>query len=143
MDWLVTDALAPIPNDLTAPFFEGCAEGRLALPICGSCAQPLWFEQLVCSTCASTQRTWIDAALCGEIHALTIVHRRQADVIVATVPYLVVDVELDTSHHLTMSTVEPSIEGFKICDRVEIGFRNIGGVAVPAILGIEKEDTSS
>ena len=139
-DWLVAAELAPDAADpVLAPVYEAATRGALALPFCAVCATPLELEQYVCDACGANAeigtagRQWRDVPLEGTVHTATLVHRREPGLIVATGPYPVIDVELASGHRLVLTTATPSEAAPDIGAPVEIAFRTVGGVTLPAV----------
>jgi uncharacterized OB-fold protein len=139
-DWLVAPELAPDPADpVMAPVYEAAARGALALPFCAACDTPLELEQYVCDACGASAeirtagREWRDVPLAGTVHTGTLVHRREPGLIVATAPYPVIDVELTSGHRLVLTTATPSGTAPDIGAPVEIAFRTVGAVTLPAV----------
>jgi uncharacterized OB-fold protein len=139
-DWLVAPELAPDASDpVMAPLYEAAGRGALALPFCAACATPLELEQYVCDACGAgaeigtAGREWRDVPLAGTVHAATLVHRREPGLIVATGPYPVIDVELVSGHRLVLTTAAPSGQAPDVGAPVEIAFRAVGGVTLPAV----------
>src|SRR6202167_3321906 len=139
-DWLVAAGLAPDATDpVLAPACEAPAGGALALPFCAACATPLELEQYVCDACGASAeigtagRAWRDVPLAGTVHASTLVHRREPGLIVAPGPYPVIDVELTSGHRLVLTTADPSGQAPDIGAPVEIAFRTVGAVTLPAV----------
>jgi uncharacterized OB-fold protein len=132
-DWLVTDAVVPSTRGPLAPLYEHGAEGRLAMPFCGACDQALELEQATCDACGARQAKWRPVEPAGVVHSVTTVHRRERALLRTDRPYHVVDVELRSGHRIVMTTLHPTDESPAIGDRVKIGFRSVGGVAVPAV----------
>jgi len=132
-DWLVSAELAPDAADpRLAPFYAAAARGALELPRCAGCGLALELEQRVCDGCGGCEVRWAEAERAGIVHASTSVHRREAALIRTDAPYPVLDVELSSGHRLVMTTVERSDRDVEIGTPVQIGFRSIGGVTVPA-----------
>src|SRR6204780_1291158 len=139
-DWLAAAERAPDATDpVLAPVYEAAARGALALPFCAGCGTPLELEQYVCDACGAsaeigrTGREWRDVPLAGTVHAATLVHRREPGLIVATGPYPVIDVELASGHRLVLTTATPSGQTPEIGAPVEIAFRTVGVVTLPAV----------
>jgi uncharacterized OB-fold protein len=139
-DWLVAPELAPDTADpVMAPVYAAAARGALALPFCAACGTPLELEQYVCDACGAGAeigtpgRAWRDVPLTGTVHTATLVHRREPDLIVAPGPYPVIDVELDSGHRLVLTTATPSGQAPELGATVEIAFRTVGAVTLPAV----------
>jgi uncharacterized OB-fold protein len=133
-DWLVDSALAPEPaHDALAPLYLATSQDELALPFCAACAQPLELDQEICDQCGGTEQDWCTVELRGTVHAATLMHRREPGLVRAATPYPIVDVELASGHRLVMTTAQAADEPPAIGTTVRIGFRRLGGVAIPAI----------
>jgi len=139
-DWLVAPDLAPEAADAAmAPVYAAAAGGALALPFCAACSAPLELEQYVCDRCGADAgvgtagREWRDVSLAGTVHTATLVRRREPGLILATGPYPVIDVELASGHRLVLTTDAPSGQVPDIGTPVEIAFRTVGGVKLPAV----------
>lgn len=136
-DWLLDSALAPKPeHDALAPLYLATSRNELALPFCAACAQPLELDQEVCDHCGDTEQDWRTVELRGTVHAATLMHRREPGLVHAAGPYPIVDVELASGHRLVMTTAQPADDTPAIGATVRIGFRQLGGVAIPAIHNI-------
>ncbi len=67
-------------------------------------------------------------------------HRLEPGLVTASGPYPIVDIELAGGHRLIMTTVESVTRAPQIGDVVDIGFRNLAGVAIPAVQPINSPD---
>jgi uncharacterized OB-fold protein len=136
-DWLVADALAPSTDGPLAPLFAAAGRGRLAMPFCPACAEPLELEALVCAACGGGPPEWREVEPLGTVHSATTVHRAAAGLVHTAGPYHVLDVELASRHRLVMTTTAPTPAAPAIGGPVAVGFRTVAGVAVPAaVVGV-------
>ena len=131
-DWLVAESLAPHTEGALAPLYQAATRGELALPHCMACATALELDQTRCDQCGASDIAWPTVEPIGVVHSVTTVHRREPGLVVATQPYHVLDVELNSGHRLIMTTVGAAIDAPTIGDVAYITFRFVGGVAVPA-----------
>ncbi|WP_261574921.1 Zn-ribbon domain-containing OB-fold protein [Frankia gtarii] len=131
-DWLVDAALAPLADGSLAPLYAGAAAGELTLPFCAACGLALELEQRACDGCGATDIRWRPVERAGSVHAVTLVHRREPGLVRVTEPYPVLDIELASGHRLIMTTLTATGSAPAIGRPVTIGFRHVGGVAVPA-----------
>jgi uncharacterized OB-fold protein len=132
-DWLLGPELAPtVDGDPLAPLYHGGARGLLVLPFCPACATPLELEQRVCDACAATGADWRAVEARGTVHSVTVVHRLEPGLVRTRHPYSVADVELVSGHRLVLTSTDPVSQPPVIGTDVAIGFRRLGGVAVPA-----------
>lgn len=139
-DWLLDDALAPtVADDSLAPLYEAAGRGELALPFCAGCGQPLELDQEICDHCDVAEQDWRAVELDGTVHSATVMHRREPGLVRAQGPYPIVDIELTSGHRLMLTTMQPSGTAPAIGTAVSIGFRHLGGVAIPAINILEDQ----
>jgi uncharacterized protein len=137
-DWLVAASLTPITDGELAPFYAAAARGELVMPFCGKCEwAALELEQTTCDTCGTQDVQWRALELRGIVHSATTVHRLEPGLVLTTEPYQIIDVEFASTHRLLMTTTEPTAVPFLIDTPVLVGFRTIGGVAVPAVSGLD------
>ncbi len=133
-DWLVAPELAPDPCDPDlAPLYDAAARWVLVMPFCGGCGIALELEQTVCDGCGAANRQWREVPRTGQVHAATLVHRREPGLIIADAPYPVIDVELTSGHRVVLTTSQASTRAPAIGAPVEITFRTVGAVAMPAV----------
>ncbi|MEV0766749.1 OB-fold domain-containing protein [Nocardia salmonicida] len=133
VDWLLDSGLAPdVDEEKLAPLYVAAASGRLAMPFCADCATPIDLDQHVCDNCGSARTLWRTVESAGIVHSATVMHRLEPGLVRADAPYPILDVELTSGHRLIMTTRDSTDPEFRIGDRVRIGFRNLGEVAIPA-----------
>jgi uncharacterized protein len=137
-DWLVAASLTPITDGELAPFYAAAARGELVMPFCGVCEwAALELEQTTCDSCGAQDVQWRTIEPRGIVHSATTVHRLEPGLVLTTEPYQIIDVEFASTHRLLMTTTEPTSDPFLIDTPVLVGFRTVGGVAVPAVSGLD------
>ncbi|BBZ70513.1 OB-fold domain-containing protein [Mycobacterium paraseoulense] len=133
-DWLLAESLAPhVQGDPLQPLYDFAARGVLAMPFCAHCDLALELEQQRCDGCGALEMLWRQVEPVGEVHAATMMHRRERGLVVAEQPYPIVDVELVSSHRIVVTTVTPCPAAPPIGARVFLGFRRLGAATIPAI----------
>lgn len=133
-DWLLSAELAPnVENDPLRPLYDAAARGELALPFCASCTLTLELEQYVCDGCGAQQPDWRVVAPEGVVHSSTVMHRREPGLVLTDAPYPLVDVELTSGHRLIMTTLHPDPTAPAIGTAVQVAFRRLGVVHIPAM----------
>jgi uncharacterized OB-fold protein len=139
-DWLLSPGLAPDPeDDALAPLYRGAAVDELRLPFCPACGLALELEQRVCDGCATAGADWRTVRPAGTVHSVTVMHRLEPGLVRTGRPYPIADVELACGHRLVVTSVRPLTEPPAIGDPVTIGFRRVGGVAVPGFLPLPRQ----
>jgi len=82
----------PAITELTRPFWEAAARGRLLLPRCNACRQHFFRPEVACTHCFATDWNWVEASGRGTLYSCTTVHRAPAPGFV--VPFVLAVVEL-------------------------------------------------
>jgi uncharacterized OB-fold protein len=83
----------PRPSARSEPFWRGCREGRLVLPLCASCGARALRAFAVCPLCAGTNVSWEQSSGHGTLYSWTVVWRPPHPAFV--VPYAPAVVALD------------------------------------------------
>jgi len=85
----------PQPDQLSKPYWEAAAAGRLVLQSCVDCGKLRHYPRLLCDRCYSSEVTWIPATGKGLVHSWTVAHHVFHAAFAAEVPYTLVTVDLD------------------------------------------------
>jgi uncharacterized protein len=83
----------PRPSARSEPFWSGCREGRLVLPVCPACGARALRAFAVCPQCTGTGLAWEQSAGRGVLYSWTVVWRPPDPAFV--VPYAPAVVALD------------------------------------------------
>lgn len=83
----------PRPTTRSEPFWQGCREGHLVLPLCPSCGARALRAFAVCPQCHGTALAWEQSAGRGTLYSWTVVWRPPHPAFV--VPYAPAVVALD------------------------------------------------
>ena len=70
-----TPVLLPVPDERSAPFFEGAREGRLMLQRCSACECWLYPVRSRCPDCGSRALEWSAASGRGVVYSHGVLHR--------------------------------------------------------------------
>lgn len=84
----------PRPDLDTAPFWDGCAQGRFLVPTCGDCGRPRWPPGPMCPGCRSTATDWVAAAGRGRVYSWVVATHPVDPVLADQVPYVVAMIDL-------------------------------------------------
>jgi uncharacterized protein len=122
--------VAPVPSDLTRPFWEGCKQRRLLFQCCRTCNRPHFDPVRRCRTCATTELIWTESAGVGTVETWTVVWR--SVVPTYTVPYVPAIVALDEGIHMVTSLVGCDHSEIHSGMRVAVAFHaDEAGVVLP------------
>lgn len=97
--------LLPEPTDLTRPFWDGLAEGKLRLQHCRECDNYQYPAEAFCYFCGATDIEWKDASGKGEVHTFITVHQRYHPAFADLIPYNVSVVELEEGPRLVSNVI--------------------------------------
>lgn len=112
----------PVPDDVTAQFWEGVAEGVLRVQRCDDCGRHVFYPRAVCPHCGSTWLSWVEASGAGEVHAFTVVHRAPADYR-DEAPYVVALVDLEEGVRMMTRLVDVEPAAVRVGMPVEVAIR--------------------
>ena len=65
----------PVPDEASAPFFDGAARGELMLQHCRACGAHMWPVKSRCVECFSSDVEWSPASGRGELYSFVVVHQ--------------------------------------------------------------------
>lgn len=85
----------PVPSDVSRPYWEAAAEGRLVLQCCAACGTVRHYPRLLCSNCYSDAVVWKPASGRGTIHSWTVAHHAYHPAFIDELPYVLVTVDLE------------------------------------------------
>jgi uncharacterized OB-fold protein len=85
----------PLPDEVTAAFWDGCAARELRIQRCAGCGAHRHVPSVICSRCRSFDHTWDVSQGTGRIFSYIVVHRSVHPATDTLVPYNVVVIELD------------------------------------------------
>ena len=87
--------LLPQLDELTQPFWEGCAAGELRIQACASCGRRRHPPRPMCPACQSLEIRWDVMSGNGRVWSFVVPHPPLLPAFMPVAPYNVVVVELD------------------------------------------------
>ena len=92
----VTPKPNPRMTPISAPFWEGCNDGRLMLQRCADadCERYVYYPRACCPHCGGGALDWVEASGRGRVVSWTMVHRPHHAGFGSEAPYVFVAVEL-------------------------------------------------
>jgi uncharacterized OB-fold protein len=86
---------SPQISEVSRPYWEAAAEGRLVLQHCASCGKVRHYPRLLCDACYSDAVDWKQASGRGKVHSWTVAHYAYHPAFAPDLPYTLVTVDLD------------------------------------------------
>jgi uncharacterized OB-fold protein len=119
----------PVPDEASAPFFDGAARGELMLQRCGSCAAFMWPVKPRCVECFSDNIEWVPGSGRGELYSFVVVHQRYPGF---EEPYVLATVETTEGVRFETSIVGAEADELEIGMPLEVVFEPVSeDVVVP------------
>jgi uncharacterized OB-fold protein len=110
--------LEPPVSEAAVPFWDATSEGRLVLPWCTGCEQPIWYPRASCPACRGSDIEWREASGRATVYAVTVEHSAQTRAL--EVPYAVALVDLDEGVRLLTNVVGVPADRVAVGDRVGV-----------------------
>ena len=118
----------PVITDLTRPFWDAAAEGRLAIQRCSSCGYWNHPPRDACDACLSESLSFEPVSGEGTVWSYSAMHQESVAGFEEEVPYLTALVELDDQPMLLLVTNLPGAtpQSVRIGQRVRVTFEPLG-----------------
>ena len=123
----------PEPDDVTAFYWRGAAEGTLLVLRCEACGYLSHPPDVACARCGAAALDPAPMSGFGTVYSFTIVRQAFDPAFLPEIPYVVALVELDEQPGLLLlaNIVDTDIDAVDIGLRVEVTFEERDGYAVP------------
>jgi uncharacterized OB-fold protein len=129
----------PVPDEASAPFFDGALEGRLMLlccPACGTFMSPTGYLRVPkrprCVECFSGGLEWARSSGGATLYSFVLMHQLYDEAFAAELPYNIAVVETDEGVRLTSQVVDCSNDRLDIGMPLEVVFERMSPqVAIP------------
>jgi hypothetical protein len=122
---------APVPDAVTAPFWEGCARRELRIQECQACRFRWLPGSVVCPRCWSDAVTWTAAAGEGTVVSFAVYHRSYHAAFAPLVPYVVAVVELAEGPRLVSNVVGVPAERVRVGMPVRVEWEPVAEAVLP------------
>jgi uncharacterized OB-fold protein len=122
----------PVPDEISAPFFDGAREGRLMLQHCMACKMWSFPVRERCPHCFAAALEWRQASGRGTLYTYTVMHQVMNPGFASSVPYNIAQVDLEEGVRMVSNVVGISNDGLRIGMKLEAVFEEAGeGVSLP------------
>lgn len=117
--------IIPRPDELTAPYFEAAAEGRLAIQRCSGCGRLHHTPVVSCPGCHGDAFEWPSMSGRGTLFTYTVVQHSVHPVTVGAIPYIIALVELEEGPRVLANLRDVAPEDAHIGLPVEVFFEEL------------------
>jgi uncharacterized OB-fold protein len=129
----------PVPDEASAPFFDGALQGRLMLLRCRACGTFLSPIPGIgvplrprCVACFSGDLEWAPSSGRATLYSFVIMHQLYDEAFAQDVPYNIAVVETDEGVRLTSQVVDCPNDALEVGMGLEVTFERMSDdVAVP------------
>jgi len=139
MTQIAPDRPVPVPDALTAPYWEAARAHRFALPRCEECGRFHFYPRSLCPYCYSPRLAWTQASGRGTVYSFSVIHRAPSPAFAADVPYIVATVALEEGPHLMTNVVNCAPDNVRIGMPVTVDFLDLGDEALPVFKPVPVE----
>ena len=124
--------VVPQPDELTQPFWDASAEGRLVIQRCQSCKFWAHPPRIICNKCHSFDMKWEPVSGKGKIYSWEVMHMQSITGFEDRVPYTTLLIELDEQPKLLLLSYQASTDDtLKIGQSVEVFFEQVENFTLP------------
>jgi uncharacterized OB-fold protein len=123
----------PEPDDVTAFYWRGAADGMLLVLRCEACGYLSHPPDVACARCGTAALDPVPMSGLGTVYSFTIVRQAFDPAFLPEVPYVIALVELDEQAGLLVlaNIVDIDVDAVDIGLRVEVTFERRDGHVVP------------
>jgi uncharacterized OB-fold protein len=111
----------PQPDNVSAPYWQAAAEGRLLVQQCPKCGQRQFYPRALCTNCGSDPE-WLECSGRGTVHTFTIVRQYGARPFRDELPYAIAMVELEEGPMMLGAVTDCDVDDVSIGMPVEVHY---------------------
>jgi len=122
----------PVPDEVSAPFFDGARQGKLMLQHCPACSGWSFPVRERCPHCFAAGLQWRQASGRGTLYTFAIMHQVMNPGFTGAVPYNVCQIDLEEGVRMISNVVGMANDALTIGMKLEAVFEDLdGSVSVP------------
>ena len=122
----------PVPDEISAPFFDGARAGRLMLQHCTACGKWSFPVRERCPHCLGAKLGWRAASGRGTLYTFSIMHQVMNPGFAAEVPYNVSQIDLAEGVRMVANVIGIANDQLRIGMELQAVFEDVGmGVSIP------------
>ena len=116
----------PVPDAISAPFFDGARAGRLMLQHCAACDGWSFPVRERCPHCFAAPLQWRPASGRGTLYTFAIMHQVMNPGFAADVPYNVSQIDLAEGVRMVANIIGVPNDQLRIGMKLEVCFDDVG-----------------
>lgn len=116
----------PVPDEITAPFFDGARASKLMLQHCAACDSWSFPVRERCPHCFSGTLQWRQASGRGTLYTFAIMHQVMNPGFASSVPYNVSQIDLEEGVRMVANVVGVANDALRIGMKLEAIFEDVG-----------------
>ena len=122
----------PQPDELTQPFWDAAAEGRLVIQRCQQCGFWAHPPRIVCNRCHSFDMKWEPVSGKGRLYTWEVMHMQSITGFEDRVPYTTLLVELEEQPKLLLLSHLAGVDAtLKVGQPCEVYFEKVENFTLP------------
>jgi len=122
----------PVPDEISAPFFDGAREGKLMLQHCAACEGWSFPVRERCPHCFAAKLEWRPASGRGTLYTFAIMHQVMNPGFASSVPYNVSQIDLEEGVRMVSNVLGVANDALRIGMKLEMFFDDVGdGIRIP------------
>jgi uncharacterized OB-fold protein len=115
----------PVPDAVTAPFWEGTKQGELRVQRCRACNTKFFYPRERCPNCLSDKLEWTKVSGKGRIYSFIVVRQPGNPAFNDDVPYIYALIQLDEGPRMNGNVKGTPVENVEIDMPVEVYFEKM------------------
>ncbi len=138
MTAMQAEKIQPLKTQLSAPYFDGCAEGELRAQYCRSCDRYQFYPRTICSHCGTGEPEWQPVSGRGRVASFTVV--RHAISAAYKAPYIVALIDLVEGPRMMSVIADAEPGAVAVGANVRVRFENWGGDCVLPVFVLDESE---
>ena len=119
----------PAPTEISRPFWDAAAEGRLEMQVCDACHAYVWTPRARCYECGSDVLTWCRLSGSGEVFSFTVIRqvagRGASAYFTEQIPYVLALIELDEGPRMLAQVTGCDVDKVAIGMKLRVRFERV------------------
>ena len=121
-----TSKPVPLPDEISAPFFDGARDGKLMLQHCTACERWSFPVRERCPNCFAAKLEWRHASGRGSLYTFTSMHQVMNPGFASVTPYNIAQVDLAEGVRMTSNVVGIGNDALRIGMPLQVVFEDVG-----------------